>query len=108
MKKTMIGLVIGLGLFFIAMSAMAVDDLELKKAVLTTNLWQQQAYNTQILLLQERLVILKNNEEQLRVEIRKLTAKAEAENKAKAEAAKKEAKEEVTKDKVENKDPGGK
>ena len=75
MKKTMIGLVIGLGLFFITMSAMAIDDLELKKAVLTTNLWQQQAYNTQILLLQERLVILKNNEEQLRVEIRKLTAK---------------------------------
>jgi len=107
MKKTVIGLVIGLGLFFIAMSAMAVDDLELKKAVLTTNLWQQQAYNTQILLLQERLVILKNNEEQLRAEIQKLTAKAEAEKKAKTEAEKK-AKEEVTKDKVENKDPGGK
>jgi len=94
MKKVIVSLTIGLGLFLMATFVLAVDDLDLRKAMLTSNLWQQQTYNTQIILLQERLVKLKGEEEQLRSEVQKLTASAklEAEKRAKKDSTKKETK----------------
>jgi len=84
MRKILLGLVL---LVFLPVCVIAaeVTELDLRKAELTTNLWQQQSYNIQITLFQERIIYLKQTERQLRTAIDNLI-KAE---KLKKEAAKK-------------------
>ena len=78
-----------MGLFLLPVLVMAVSELELQRSQLTVNMWQQQAYKTQITLLQERLVGLKTTEKNLRAVINKLAIAEKTKAKAKEIAIKK-------------------